>query len=75
MFWLIFKIRDWFRPPPVVNARLSEKLKEHQKKKKLANLVEISESSHTPTTKSANHETTEHDRQQHENQKNSEQTE
>ena len=74
MFWLIFKIREWFKPKPIINARLSEKLKEHQKKKKLADCVLISENSHTPTNKDANDETTEHDSQQHENQKNSEQT-
>ena len=74
MLWLIFKIREWFKPKPIINARLSEKLKEHQKKKKLADVVLISDNSHTPTNKDANDETTEHDREQHQNQKDAEQT-
>ena len=74
MLWLIFKIREWFKPKPIINARLSEKLKEHQKKKKLADVVLISDNSHTPTNKDANDETTEYDREQHKNQKDSEQT-
>lgn len=73
MFWLIFKIREWFKPKPIINARLSEKLKEHQKKKKLADVVPIRDSSHTPITKSANNEPIEHDRVEHENKKDSEQ--
>ena len=74
MFWLILKIREWFKPEPIINARLSEKLKEHQKKKKLADVVSISDNSHTPINKDANNAITEHDRQQHENKKDSEQT-
>jgi len=74
VFWLIFKIREWFKPKPIINARLSEKLKEHQKKKKLADCVLISDYSHTPIPTDANDETTEHDSQQHEDKKDSEQT-
>ena len=74
MLWLIVKIRDWLKPEPIINTRLSEKLKQHQEKKKLADIVPIRDSSHTPIPTDANHETSKHDRQQHENKKDTEQT-
>ena len=74
MLWLIVKIRDWLKPAPMINVRLSEKLKQHQETKKLADVVPIRDSSHTPTTKSANNEPIEHDRVEYENQKDTEQT-
>ena len=74
MLWLIVKIRDWFKPAPMINVRLSEKLKQHQEKKKLADVVPIRDSSHTFQKKSANHETSEHERVEHKNKKDSKQT-
>ncbi len=74
MFWLIFKIREWFKPKPIINARLSEKLKEHQKKKKLADVVPIRDYSHTFNNTSANNEPIEHDRVEHEDKKDTKQT-
>tara|TARA_R100001443_G_C3347426_1_gene175956 strand:+ start:114 stop:341 length:228 start_codon:yes stop_codon:yes gene_type:complete len=75
VFWLILKIREWFKPKPIINARLSEKLKEHQKKKKLADCVLISDNSHTPTPMDANDETTRHPSHEHESKENSEKAE
>jgi len=53
MFWLIFKIIDFFERPPKVSESLKEKMRVQialEKQNKL------SDNSHTPITKSANDE-------------------
>jgi len=57
MFWLIFKIIDFFEQPPKVSETLKEKMRVQialEKQNKL------SDNSHTPITKSANDEIIRH---------------
>ena len=57
MFWLIFKIIDFFERPPKVSESLKEKMRVQialEKQNKL------SDNSHTPITKSANDEIIRH---------------
>ena len=74
MTWLLFKILDWFDRGPQPSASVVEKLKKENAEPPVDIYGRIRDSSHTPITKSANHETIKHDCQQHENQKDTEQT-
>ena len=55
MFWLIFKIIDFFERPPKVSESLKEKMRQHYA---VAKEEKVSENSHTPITMSANDEVT-----------------
>jgi len=55
MFWLIFKIIDFFERPPKVSESLKEKMRQHYA---VAKEEKVSENSHTPITTSANDEVT-----------------
>jgi len=62
MFWLIFKIIDFFERPPKVSESLKEKMRVQialEKQNKL------SDNSHTPITKSANDEIIRHPSDEH----------
>jgi hypothetical protein len=72
--WLLFKILDWFDRGPQPSNGVVDKIKKDDDSERVDIYGRIRDSSHTPTKKSANHETSKHDRVEHENQKNSEQT-
>ena len=55
MFWLIFKIIDFFERPPKISESLKEKMRQHYA---VAKEEKVSENSHTPITTSANDEVT-----------------
>ena len=55
MFWLIFKIIDFFERPPKISESLKEKMRQHYA---VAKEEKVSENSHTPITMSANDEVT-----------------
>ena len=74
MAWLLFKILDWFDRGPQPSNGVVDKIKKDDDFKRVDIYGRIGDSSHTPITKSANHETIKHDCQQHENQKDTEQT-
>ena len=74
MTWLLFKILDWFERGPQPSASVVEKLKKENAEPPVDIYGRIRDSSHTPTTKSANNEPIEHDRVEYENQKDTEQT-
>ena len=62
MFWLIFKIIDFFERPPKVSESLKEKMRQHYA---VAKEEKVSENSHTPITTSANDEVTRYKSDQH----------
>ena len=62
MFWLIFKIIDFFERPPKVSESLKEKMRQHYA---VAKEEKLSDNSHTPIITDANHETTRHKSDQH----------
>ena len=74
MTWLLFKILDWFDRGPQPSASVVEKLKKENAEPPVDIYGRIRDSSHTPITKSANHETSEHDRQQPQNKKDTRKT-
>ena len=57
MFWLIFKIIDFFERPPKVSESLKEKMRQHYA---VAKEKKLSDNSHTPITMDANNEVTRH---------------
>ena len=57
MFWLIFKIIDFFERPPKISESLKEKMRQHYA---VAKEEKLSDNSHTPITMSANDEVTRH---------------
>ena len=73
MTWLLFKILDWFDRGPQPSASVVEKLKKENAEPPVDIYGRIRDSSHTPITKSANHETSKHDRVEHEDKKDTEQ--
>ena len=74
MAWLLFKILDWFDRGPQPSNGVVDKIKKDDDFKRVDIYGRIRDSSHTPTTKSANNEPIEHDRVEYENQKDTEQT-
>jgi len=62
MFWLIFKIIDFFERPPKISESLKEKMRQHYA---VAKEEKVSENSHTPITMSANDEVTRYKSDQH----------
>ena len=62
MFWLIFKIIDFFERPPKVSESLKEKMRQHYA---VAKEEKVSDNSHTPITTSANDEVTRYKSDQH----------
>jgi len=62
MFWLIFKIIDFFERPPKVSESLKEKMRQHYA---VAKEEKLSDNSHTPITMSANDEVTRYKSDQH----------
>ena len=62
MFWLIFKIIDFFERPPKISESLKEKMRQHYA---VAKEEKVSENSHTPITTSANDEVTRYKSDQH----------
>ena len=55
MFWLIFKIIDFFERPPKVSESLKEKMRQHYA---VAKEEKLSDNSHTPIITDANDEVT-----------------
>jgi hypothetical protein len=74
MTWLLFKILEWFDRGPQPSNGVVGKIKKERDSERVDIYGRIRDISHTPITKDANHEATEHDREQHKNQKDSEQT-
>ena len=74
MAWLLFKILDWFDKGPQPTDGMIDKIKKDDDSGRVDIYGRIRDSSHTPITKSANHETSEHDRQQPQNKKDTRKT-
>ena len=74
MAWLLFKILDWFDRGPQPSNGVVDKIKKDDDFKRVDIYGRIRDSSHTPTTKSANNEPIHHDSVEYENQKDTEQT-
>ena len=74
MTWLLFKILSWFDKGPQPSNGVVDKIKNDDDSGRVDIYGRIRDSSHTPITKRANHETINHDCQQHENKKDTEQT-
>jgi hypothetical protein len=74
MTWLLFKILEWFDRGPQPSNGVVGKIKKERDSERVDIYGRIRDDSHTPTTKSANHETSKHDRVEHENKKDSKQT-
>jgi len=62
MFWLIFKIIDFFERPPKVSESLKEKMRQHYA---VAKEEKLSDNSHTPIITDANDEVTRYKSDQH----------
>jgi hypothetical protein len=74
MLFFILRILDWFDRGPQPTDGMVNKIKKERDSERVDIYGRIRDISHTPITKDANHEATEHDREQHKNQKDSEQT-
>ena len=74
MTWLLFKILDWFDRGPQPSNGVVDKIKKDDDSERVDIYGRIRDSSHTFQKKSANHETSEHERVEHKNKKDSKQT-
>ena len=74
MTWLLFKILEWFDRGPQPSNGVVGKIKKERDSERVDIYGRIRDDPHTFNNKSANNETTEHDRVEHENQKDTEQT-
>jgi hypothetical protein len=74
MLFFILRILDWFDRGPQPTDGMVNKIKKERDSERVDIYGRIRDISHTPITKDANHEATEHDREQHKNQKDPEQT-
>ena len=74
MLFFLLRILDWFDKGPQPSNGVVDKIKKDDDFKRVDIYGRIRDSSHTPITKSANDETSEHDRQQPQNKKDTRKT-